>query len=140
MWKSTVGAVLRYGSEVWFADVREEIELERVQLKIIKQVLRLNRSTVDEFVRGEVGMFELRRERDKMMLVWLGRVQMMSRDRWVRRVYDMEWGVKNEQGGGRLKSWKNKVMGLVREYDLEEEFDVLVKGGHGVEEWKKIVK
>lgn len=47
-----------------------------------------------------------------MMLVWLGRVQMMSRDRWVRRVYDMEWGVKNEQGGGRLKSWKNKVMGL----------------------------
>ena len=54
VWKSTVGAVLRYGSEVWFADVREEIELERVQLKIIKQVLRLNRSTVDEFVRGEV--------------------------------------------------------------------------------------
>ena len=47
----------------------------------------------------------MKRERDKSMLVWLGRLEMMSEDRWARRVYDVEWNVVGKQ----KKSWKTKV-------------------------------
>ena len=81
---------MRCGSEVWFPMVVGTRDLEAVQLGWVKSVLRLNGGTTDEFVRGEVGLFELKRERDKSMLVWLGRLEMMSEDRWARRVYDVE--------------------------------------------------
>ena len=64
VWSAVVGAQLRYGSEVWWPGALEERELERVQLAYLKEVMRLNRSTTNEF-RGEVGMFGGKREREK---------------------------------------------------------------------------
>ena len=125
-----------FGSEVWFPGVKEEIELERVQLRYVKEVLRVNDSTTDEFVRGEVGLFELKRERDKSMLVWYGKLLMMGKERWARKVFDMEW---MEVGIGvrHLKSWRSKVEELVMEYGLEE----WVKQGSVNEvEWKEEVR
>ena len=45
---------------------------------MIKNVMRINRSTTDAFVRGDVGMWELERFRDVAMLEWLGRVLRMG--------------------------------------------------------------
>ena len=135
VWKGMVGSVMRYGSEVWFPMVVGTRDLEAVQLGWVKSVLRLNGGTTDEFVRGEVGLFELKRERDKSMLVWLGRLEMMSEDRWARRVYDVEWNVVGKQ----RKSWKTKVGELVRGYNLVEEFEKLRKEGN-IKEWKKVVQ
>src|SRR5690348_14130604 len=71
VWRSMVGSVLRYGSEVWFLNKLPARNLEAVQLGMIKNTLRVNKSTTDEFVRGEVGVFELERERDRSLLLFL---------------------------------------------------------------------
>jgi hypothetical protein len=92
---------------------------------MIKQVLRINVSTTDEFVRGEVGMFELERERDRTMLAWAGRVVGMGKERWVRRVYDIAW---KEINRGRVKSWKRRVQDLLAKYGLVKEFEKLKEG------------
>src|SRR5690348_12012592 len=54
VWKSMVGSVLRYGSEVWFLNKLSARNLEVVQLGMIKSTLRVNKSTTHEFARGEV--------------------------------------------------------------------------------------
>jgi hypothetical protein len=72
VWKGTVGAGMRYGSEVWFPGVLGGRSLEAVQLRMVKQMLRVGGKTADEFVRGEVGMFEVRRERDQAKLCGWG--------------------------------------------------------------------
>jgi hypothetical protein len=91
VWSAVVGAQLRYGSEVWWPGVYEARELEKVQLGYLKEVLRLNRSTTNEFVRGEVDLFEVKREREKAMLVWMGRMECMGEERWARKLYKAEW-------------------------------------------------
>ena len=45
VWTATVGAVLRYGSEVWFPGVLGERRLEAVQLGFLKKVLRVSSGT-----------------------------------------------------------------------------------------------
>ena len=114
----------------------EERALEAIQLGVYKSILRLNRYTTSEFVRGEVGAKELKTERNKAMLIWLGKVLGMGRDRWPRRAYDAEWG---NGGGWRVKSWKKVVANLVKEYGLEEEAKELERGGIG-KDWQEIVE
>ena len=53
---------------------------------MIKSTLRVNKSTTDEFVRGEVGVFELERERDRSLLLFFGRIMKMCEERWVKKV------------------------------------------------------
>ena len=66
VWEMMVGAKLRYGSEVWFAMKKEEMELEAEQMWWARHVMRLRGGTDNAFVRGEGGLMELRRARDKM--------------------------------------------------------------------------
>lgn len=131
---------MRYGSEVWWPGVLEERELEKVQLAYLKEVMRLNRSTTNEFVRGEVGMFEVKREREKAMLMWLGRLECMGRDRWARRLYDAEWVQgPGKQGVKRMKTWKKHVQGLVGAYGLGEALGWL-RAEKGLAGWQKEVQ
>src|SRR5579862_361830 len=74
VWKAMVLSAVRYGSEVWFLNKIPSRNLEAIQTKMIKNVMRINRSTTDAFVRGGVGMWELERFRDVAMMEWLGRV------------------------------------------------------------------
>ena len=67
VWRAIVGSILRYGSEVWFPLVQEEIRLEEVQLEMLRRVMRLTAGTTAAFMRGETGLFEVRRYRDKAM-------------------------------------------------------------------------
>ena len=76
---------------MWFLNKIPSRDLEGVQLRMLKSVLRVNKSTTDEFVRGELGASELERARDKSMLVWLGMIMKLHNDRWVRRVFNTEW-------------------------------------------------
>jgi hypothetical protein len=136
VWKALVAPGMRYGSEVWWTDVSEEKKLEAVQLGAMKDVLRVGRSTTSEFVRGELGLVEMKRARDVAKLGWLGRVLGMGQERLVRRVYDKQW----EKGGSRRKDWKNKVNELVKEYGLEEQLERLRVEGGSWGEWKAIVE
>ena len=58
VWKTMVGAKLRYGSEVWFVMQKEETALEVEQLGWLRCVLRVNKGTTGAFMRGEGGMAE----------------------------------------------------------------------------------
>lgn len=121
VWSAVVGAQLRYGSEVWWPGVYEEREMEKVQLGYLKDVMRLNRSTTNEFVRGEIGMYEVKRDRVKAMLVWMGRLECMGRERWARRLFEAEWVQgRGKQGVKRMTTWKKRVQGLVGAYGLGE--------------------
>ena len=121
VWSAVVGAQLRYGSEVWWPGVYEEREMEKVQLGYLKDAMRLNRSTTNEFVRGEVGMYEVKRDWVKAMLVWMGRLECMGRERWARRLFEAEWGQgRGKQGVKRMTTWKKRVQGLVGAYGLGE--------------------
>ena len=84
--------------------------MKSVQLGALKAILQVGKSTVSEFVRGEMGCFELKRERHRAMLIWAGRVVRCAEGRWVRKVYEMEWG----KVGKCMKSWKAKVAELVK--------------------------
>ena len=140
VWEAVVGAQLRYGSEVWWPGVLEERELEKVQLAFLKDVLRLNRSTTNEFVRGEVGRVEVKREREQAMLVWLGRLVCMKERRWPRRLFEKEWKQgRGRRGVKRLKMWRTKVDEVVEEYGLRGELENL-KIGKKMEEWRKNVR
>jgi hypothetical protein len=136
-WKAMVGSVVRYGSEVWWPLAKPGTDLERVQLKFLKGVLRVQRGTKDEFVRGELGCFELERDRNKMMLIWLGRLEVMGDQRWARKVYLHEW--RNVTNGAKMKTWKAKVGELIREYGLGEALESLRETGE-LKVWMKLVK
>lgn len=115
----------------------EDRDLESIQLGVFKGILRLNKSTTDEFVRGEVGALELKRERHKAMLVWLGRVLGMGKERWPRRVFDMKWEVRTRVG---VKSWRQVVDKLIQEYSLGSEVEELEKGELVQSKWEELVK
>ena len=67
----------------------------------VKSTLKVNKSTTDEFVRGEVGVFELERERDRSLLRFFGRIMKMCEERWVKKVWRVEWDVEKK----RFRSW-----------------------------------
>ena len=135
VWRSLVLSVMKYGSEVWYLNKVPARDLEAVQLGMLKSVLRINRSTTDEFVRGEVGRLELERERDISMLVWMGRILKMGTGRWARRVWSVEWQVIKKGS----RSWKWKAQDLVAKYGLLNELrrmeDGTLEGS-----WKAAVK
>ena len=55
VWKAMVGSGMKYGGEVWWGGKVEDRNLESVQLGVYKHLLRLNVSSTDAFVKGEVG-------------------------------------------------------------------------------------
>ena len=134
VWKAMVLSILRYGAEVWFLNKIPSRDLEGVQLRMLKSVLRVNKSTTDEFVRGELGAFELERARDKSMLVWLGRIMKLDNDRWVRRLFNTEWQA-NRKG---MRTWNWKAFDLLSKYSLREELDRWKIEGMTTK-WKTIV-
>jgi hypothetical protein len=135
VWKSMVGSVLRYGSEVWFLNKLPARNLEAVQLGMIKSTLRVNKSTTDEFVRGEVGVFELERERDRSLLLFFGRIMEMDEDRWVKKLWCAEWDTKKKG----FRSWNWKVDELIKRYGISEEA-VKLKEGVLKEKWGNVVR
>ena len=58
---------------MWWADKVETRKLEAVQMEVLRWLLKVSDSATNDFVRGEMGVFELERERHKAMLIWLGR-------------------------------------------------------------------
>ena len=87
-----------------------------------------------------MGAIELKRERHKAMLIWLGKIMHMSKERWPRRVYE-EWSTtKVDKSNWKIKSWREVVEGLVKEYRLQEQVGRLKEKVLTVEQWEEIVK
>jgi hypothetical protein len=113
VWKAMVGSVLRYGSEVWWVGQNPSRDLEVVQMNACKAIMRISGATSTAFVRGELGLVELERERHVAMLLWYGRLCDMDGQRWAKKLFECEW-VGERARGGRTKCWKDVVCDVVK--------------------------
>src|SRR3569623_650705 len=69
VWWSMVVPVLNYGSELWGATTFEEAE--KVQLEAGRRMLGVSRTLANAVVRGELGWWTMRAQRDlKMLMYW----------------------------------------------------------------------
>jgi hypothetical protein len=69
----TIVPILLYGCEVWgFSSIKD---IEKVQLKFCKIMLKVNKSTTTAMVLGELGLFPLAYEVNKRMLCYWYRCQ-----------------------------------------------------------------
>jgi hypothetical protein len=117
VWKAMVGSVLRYGSEVWWVGQNPSRDLEVVQMKACKAIMRISGATTTAFVCGELGLVGLERERHVAMLLWYGRLCEDGK-RWAKKVFECEW-VGERARGGRTKCWKDVVCDVVKNMDLK---------------------
>ena len=82
-----VRSILEYASEIWYQEKPIE-DLERFQLKYLKNVLSVRQSTPDLAVYGETGQFPLHlKQQDKLVKYWLRIVSMLS-DHVLKSIYD----------------------------------------------------
>jgi hypothetical protein len=84
VWNTMVASILRYGSEVWWTQVVEARQLEAIQLGAMKDIMRINGSTTTAFMRGDLALAELSRDRDRALLTWAGRIACRGAERWPR--------------------------------------------------------
>ena len=136
VWKALVASGMRYGSEVWWNDKCQQKYFEATQNMAIKKMLGCSKATTTEFVRGEVAALELRRNTDIAKLVWYGRLVLMDKKRWAKKVFNIEW----KWPGTRKMNWRRKVESLIKEYRMEEERERLVNRKMSLNEWKETVK
>lgn len=139
VWKAVVGSVLRYGSEVWWLGQNPTRDLEVVQLDACKTIMRISGSTTTAFVRGELGLPELERERHVAMLLWYGRLCEMDGKRWAKKLFEIEWEGERRRGG-RTKAWKDVVCDVVKKYNLEKSMQKKWLGLLTQAQWGEVVR
>ena len=77
---SLVRSIIEYGCEIWGDGMF--IELEKLQISMVKQILRCgSRMTRDEVVRGELGWERHKARRDEMRLRYWAKLVRMEDDR-----------------------------------------------------------
>jgi len=69
VWWSMVIPVLNYGAEIWGAT--KFLEAEKLQVEAGRKLLRVSRKMSDAVVRGELGWWTMRAQRDlKRLIYW----------------------------------------------------------------------
>ena len=84
VWWAMVVPVLNFGAEIWGATSFDQAE--QLQLQAGK-TLGISRKTTNEAVRGELGWWTMRSQRDLRMLVFWARIIQMDDSRFVKIVY-----------------------------------------------------
>ena len=109
-----VRPILEYASEIWYQEKPIE-DLERVQLKYLKNVLSVRQSTPDLAVYGETGQFPLHlRQQDQLVKYWL-RIMSMPSDHVLKSIYD-ELIIFAEKGHN---NFARKIIALLSQYGLD---------------------
>ena len=105
---------------------------EGIQMQMGRRILGCRAKTTNAAVKGEMGWQSLKARRDMLRMTYWGKVVSMSRERWVRRIYD-ESRRRHEEDG--QQSWCTYTHHILKEYGLEGEWE---KGdtGMGTKEWK----
>ena len=91
LWKifdAKIKPVLHYGSEIW--GTIEAPDIERVQTKFCKRILRINTRVPDIAVRGEMGRFPLKYNRIYNILNYWLRIISMDGSRITKDSYSMQ--------------------------------------------------
>ena len=98
--------VLNYGAEIWGAT--KFLEAEKVQVEAGRKLLRVSRKMSDAVVRGELGWWTMRAQRDLKRLVYWARLVRMDDTRLVKIVYRQ----RREQKIQRYNDWCSQVRNI----------------------------
>ena len=106
--------ILEYASEIWYQEKPIE-DLERFQLKYLKNVSSVRQSTTDLAVYGETGQFPLHlRQKDQLVKYWL-RIVSMPSDHVLKSIYD-ELIICAEKG---QNNFARKIIALLSQCGLD---------------------
>ena len=72
MWWAMVVPVLNYGTEIWGSG--KCVEIERVQLETGRRILGVGKKTADNVVRGELGWWTMKAQRNMKKITLLGKI------------------------------------------------------------------
>ena len=95
--------VLNYGAEIWGAT--KFLEAEKLQVEAGRKLLRVSRKMSDAVVRGELGWWTMRAQRDLKRLVYWARLVRMDDTRLVKIVYRQ----RREQKIQRYNDWCSQI-------------------------------
>ena len=111
-----VRPIMEYACEIWFQEKPIE-NLERIQLKYLKDVLRVRQSSSDLAIFGETGQFPLfLRQQDLLIKYWL-RILRMSNDNVIKATYN-ELISLSKQGHD---NFAQKVRSLISRYGYADD-------------------
>ena len=85
IWWSMVVPVLNFGSELWGAAKCKEIEM--VQLEVGRRLLGVSNKMTNAVVRGELGWWSMRAQRDMKLLLYWARLVRLDDSRLAKQVY-----------------------------------------------------
>jgi len=132
VWWSMVVPVLNYGSEIWGGTNFEEAE--RVQLEAGRRLLGVSRTMASAVVRGELGWWTMKAQRDMKMLIYWARLVRMEDSRLAKQVYCY----RKEQKRKRVNDWCSLVQKILVSLDLGHVWQTESVGDEVA--WKKQVK
>ena len=112
MFDVQISPITEHGSEVWFSD-RETIELEKVHLRHMKNILRVKMSTSTLPLYSELGRFPIILKM-KMRLVNFWKRIMSSENNLVRQAYSSLFELSQSSHNG----WCDSVISILTEADL----------------------
>ena len=105
-----------FNSQAWSTIKEVDIEkLEKIQLKCLKKILQLPRSTANSFVFLEFGELPIRYIVDRNQLNFLYHIYHLKQDDPVRIMWEMMEKLPGE------KNWWSRVKGLLTKYEISME-------------------
>ena len=91
---SVVRPSLEYGSEIWDCSKGQANAVESIILGGAKTILGYSCRTCNEAVRGDVGVDNLRRCRERAKVKWWYTLASMPEDRFPKQLFSERWNVK----------------------------------------------
>jgi len=132
IWRSMIVPVLNYGSELWGAAKCNEVE--KVQLEVGKRLLGVSKKMASVVVRGELGWWSMRAQRDMKRLMYWARLIRMDDSRLVKSVYR----IRREKAGKRISDWCTEVHRTLTSIGLGHIWDTEEVGSEN--DWKSLIE
>jgi len=132
IWWSMIVPVLNFGSELWGAAKCKEVEM--VQLEVGRRILGVSRKMANAVVRGELGWWTMRAQRDMKLLIYWARLVRLDDSRLVKQVYKY----RRAQAVKRISDWCSQVHTTLTSIGLGHVWDSEEVGSE--KEWKSLLK
>jgi hypothetical protein len=132
IWWSMIVPVLNFGAELWGSAKCKEVEA--VQLEVGKRLLGVSRKMASPVVRGELGWWSMRAQRDMKLLLYWARLVRLEDSRLVKQVYRC----RREQVRYFINDWCSQVHNTLGSIGLGHIWDTEEVGSE--KDWKSLLK
>jgi hypothetical protein len=132
VWWSMVVPVLNFGAEIWGAS--NFTEADRVQMEAGRSLLGVSRKTANAVVRGELGWWSMRAQREFKILMYWARLIRMDNTRLAKQVYRQ----RREQRVKRKGDWCSQVRKILVDLELGHIWNTELVGKEN--DWKGLLK